>query len=49
MYECDVIEMEDFEFNHYLHHFDECECMEYNDEFDCIEVLAECSEEILWN
>lgn len=49
MYEYDMIEMADFELNHYLNHFDDCDCMEYNDEFECIEALAECAEEILWN
>lgn len=51
MYECDMIEMENFSFNHYLHHYDDCDCeqMHFNDEMDCIDVLAECCEEILWN
>ncbi|MEJ2468871.1 MAG: hypothetical protein P8Y51_07390 [Campylobacterales bacterium] len=43
--------MEDFSFNHLVHHYDDCDCehMDFNEEFDCIEVLAECAEEILWN
>jgi hypothetical protein len=31
MYECEIIEVCDFEFNHYIHHFDEFE----SDKFDC--------------
>lgn len=51
MFESEMIEITDFSFNHYLHHFDECdgEQMHYNEEFDCIEALAECCEEILWD
>lgn len=51
MFECDIIEIEDFSLNHYMHHFEDCSsrCVEYNEEFECIEVLAECAEEILWN
>ena len=50
MYECDMIEMEDFSFNHFIHHYDDCDCeqMHFNEEFDCIEILAECCEEIIW-
>ncbi|WP_345975838.1 hypothetical protein [Sulfurimonas sp. HSL3-7] len=49
MYE--MIEYEDEMFNHYLHHFDECdtEHIAFNDEYDCIEVAAELIEEIIWN
>jgi len=51
MYENDIVEMEDFMFNHYLHHFDEFdeEHLEYNEEYGCIETVAECVEEIIWN
>jgi hypothetical protein len=51
MYECEIIEMEDMSFNHLLNHYDDCEYeqMHYNDEFDCIDIMAECCEEILWN
>lgn len=51
MFDCEMIEMEDFNFNHLIHHYDDCYCeeMHFNEEFDCIEVLAECCEEILWN
>ena len=49
MYE--MIEYEDEMFNHYLHHFDECdtEHIQFNTEYDCIEVAAELIEEILWS
>jgi len=51
MFECEMIEMEDFSFNHLIRHYDDCDCeqMHFNDEFECIEVLADCCEEILWN
>ena len=48
MFENEIIEMEDFSFNHYIHHFDECEgeSIEYNKEYDCMAVVAECFEEV---
>jgi hypothetical protein len=48
MYE--MIEYEDEKFNHYLHHFDECdmEHPEFNLELDCIAVTADLAEEIIW-
>ncbi len=51
MCESDIIELEDFGFNHYMHHFDECdgEHLKYNDEYDCIEMATELIEEILWS
>ena len=51
MYSNDIVEMEDFSFNHFIHHFDECdiEHLGYNEEYNCIEVVAECMEEIIWN
>ena len=51
MYENEIVEMEDFTFNYYLHHFDECdgEQIVYNTEYNCIETAAECMEEIIWN
>lgn len=51
MYENEIIEMEDFTFNHYLHHFDECdgEDVVYNAEYNCIEAATECLEEIIWD
>jgi len=52
MYENEIMEMEDFMFNHYIHHIDEYEYenefVQYNDEYACIEVAAECMEEIIW-
>jgi len=46
MYECDIIEVEDFGFNHYIHHIDEYEDGYYifNDEYDC-----EIDEDIIWD
>ena len=51
MYENEIIEMEDFIFNHYIHHFDESESqdLDFNEEYSCIEAAAECVEEIIWN
>ncbi len=51
MYDNEMIEFEDEMFNHYLHHFDECdmEHIGFNEEFDCIDVAAELIEEIIWN
>ena len=51
MYDNEMIEFEDEMFNHYLHHFDECdtEHIAFNEEFDCIEVAANLIEEIIWN
>jgi len=48
MYE--MIQFEDETFNHYLHHFDECdlEHLEFDLEFDCIAVSAALIEEIIW-
>jgi hypothetical protein len=50
MFEYDIIEAENFEFNHYLHHFDDYddEHPHFNEELGCIEMLAECIEEIEW-
>lgn len=51
MYDNEMIEFEDEMFNHYLHHFDECdtEHIQFNTEYDCIEVAAELIEEIIWS
>jgi len=51
MSENEIIEMEDFNLNHYLHHFDECEseCLIFNEEYQCIESVTECMEEFVWN
>ena len=51
MYDYEIIEVEDYQFNHLIHHFDECdpEHVDFNDEFDCIAAATECIEEILWN
>jgi len=51
MYENEIIEFEDNRFNHYIHHFDECDTEHpgYNFEYECIETAAECIEEILWS
>lgn len=44
MYECNIIEVEDFGFNHYIHHFDDYEGdgFGYKDELDFIYNLADC-------
>lgn len=44
MYECNIIEAEDFEFNHYIHHIDDYE----EPYFDCSEELN-IDEEIDWD
>lgn len=38
MFECEIIEVNDFEFNHYIHHFDEYEDNEfdYKNELDFV-------------
>lgn len=43
MYECNVIEAEDFEFNHYIHHLDEYEGdgFDYKNELDFVYNLNE--------
>ena len=50
MYDNEIIEFEDFNFNHYIHHFEDCDAenLQYNDEFECLEIEAECMEEIIW-
>ena len=50
MYEYEIIEFKDNSFNHYMHHYDECEdgMIHFNEEFDCIEPLTGCAEEIEW-
>ena len=51
MCESDIIEFEDFGFNHYIHHFAECdgEHLHYNEEYDCIEAATDLIEEIIWS
>lgn len=48
MYDTEVIEMEEFSLNHYLHHFDETESepADYNREHDCMAVVSECFEDV---
>jgi len=50
MYDNEMIEFEDEMFNHFLHHFDECDLdhIGFNEEYDCIDVAAELIEEIIW-
>jgi hypothetical protein len=50
MCESEILEFEDFGFNHYIHHFDECDAehLQYNDEYECLQVAAELIEEIIW-
>ncbi|MFA6138928.1 MAG: hypothetical protein WC667_12715 [Sulfurimonas sp.] len=51
MYGNEIIEFEDNSFNHFIHHFDECdeEHPHFNDQYGCIEIAAELMEEIIWN
>ena len=46
----DIIELEDFGFNHYLHHFDEFDGDElvFNEEFDSLQAAVDLIEEIIW-
>lgn len=43
MYDCNIIELEDFGFNHYIHHFDEFEGdgFGYKDELEFIYNLSD--------
>ena len=45
MYECNIIEAEDFEFNHYIHHLDEDILCNYMEEVE----IVECDENIIWD
>jgi hypothetical protein len=49
MQDFDMIEMREFGLNHLIHHFDEFEVIDYNEEYECIEAATECIEEIFWN
>lgn len=51
MYEYEIIEVEEFGFNHFIHHYDECEdeFIHFNEEYGCIDTLTGCVEEIYWN
>jgi hypothetical protein len=46
MYECNIIEAEDFGFNHFLHHIDEDAFFPFDEEFD--EKLYEQEEDSIW-
>lgn len=48
MRESNMIEFEDYGFSHFMNHFDDCDCLEYNEEFECIEAMADLMEEIIW-
>ncbi|MDY0134268.1 MAG: hypothetical protein RBS14_01090 [Atribacterota bacterium] len=50
MCESNYIEFEDESFNHYIHHYDDVDedHLAYNDEYDCLEVMVDLSEEIIW-
>ncbi len=50
MFECSIIELEDFGFNHHVHHIDESEneLFGYSDEFGGIDAIVDCAEEIIW-
>lgn len=51
MYDNEMIAFEDEKFNHFLHHFDDCdlELLEFNMELDCIALSADLIEEIIWS
>lgn len=49
MLESSMIEFEDYGFNHFVNHFDDCDCLEYNEELGCIEAMADLMEEIIWS
>ena len=51
MYESQIVEAEDFGFNHYIHHFDEIdeEYIGFNEEYGCIDAAVDCIEEIFWS
>ncbi|MDD5118797.1 MAG: hypothetical protein PHP90_09425 [Sulfuricurvum sp.] len=51
MYEYDVVEMNDSNFNHLVHHFDEevCEMIEYAQELDALGFHAEYGSGIYWD
>jgi hypothetical protein len=48
MHECDIIELEDFGFNHYIHHIDDLEGdgFGYTNELDFIYDLADYASEM---
>ena len=48
MCDCDIIEVEDFEFNHYIHHIDEFEGdgFGYKNELDFIYDLSDYTSEM---
>jgi hypothetical protein len=50
MLHSDIIEFEDYGFNHYIHHFDECdgEHLLFNEEYDCLQADVDLMEEIIW-
>jgi hypothetical protein len=50
MYDCDIIEVEDFGFNHYIHHLDEYEGdgLGYKNELELIYDLSDYANEADW-
>lgn len=50
MYTNDIIEMEDYNFNHYIHHFDETDkgCIEYYAEGEEPQLVLDEIEELTW-
>ena len=50
MFECEIIEVDDFEFNHYIHHFEEYEDIEfdYKNELDLVYNVNDCMYDIDW-
>lgn len=51
MQSSEIIELEEFSFNHYLHHFEESdeEMLGFEEGYECIAAAASVIEEIIWN
>lgn len=48
MYECNIVEVEDFGFNHYIHHIEEDEYFTYSEEASEIEYYDTECDDILY-
>lgn len=50
MFGNEIIEFEDNSFNHYIHHYDDVDedHLAYNEEYECLEMMIEFTEEIIW-
>ncbi|MBN2895320.1 MAG: hypothetical protein JXK05_05460 [Campylobacterales bacterium] len=51
MQSSEIIELEEFGFNHYLHHFEESDeaMLSFEASYVCIAAAASVIEEIIWN